>query len=1221
MSGEMKLTAAQRAAAVDRIGENIALRSGAGCGKTLVLARRFTELLLKSGGKTNPLARFVALTFTDKAALEMKQRVRTFLTERAAASKDEDRRRLLGWLSELPEARISTIHSFCASLLRTHAIEAGVDPNFAVCADELFAARMRAESAEQAVLRAVEADQSGAAKLLGEISYDKLVRLVVTLLGWRLEADLSSYADPGQILSRWRAHADKARSQAWSRLQGDHQLGESVTELAAIECSAAEDKLLPIRNQIVDLAEALLSGPDGRTTEAFEQLASVAPGSCGSNKAWAGGSAKAVRDRIRSLQAAMGQYAIYAEPLGDLDAEAADRLSGLAGLAVSANEIYTAEKTKRGLLDFTDLLDHAGRLLTQNEPLRRRIADGIDQLLIDESQDINSHQLRILLSLLCGGQDVSKAGAGKLFIVGDAKQSIYRFRGARVEVFQQICRDLGDKQQENLDTSFRTHPGGAAFINHLFAPLMGDDYEPIRASRTQCPPAPAAEILLAATPDSPIANAPQANQAQARAVAQRISEMLDGAEKIIWDDSAEQYRPVRPGDIAILFARMTNTALYERELARRGIGYYVIAGTGFFQQQEVFDILNALCAIDNPFDDVAFAGVLRSSLFGLDDNALMHIAASCETPYLPALAKLSGGGDSAINGLTAAQNESLRQAVDLLGRLNRKKDAIAIDTLIEQVLEATGYEATLLARPQGRRMLGNVRRVLELAREGQAGKVSLSQFIAQMGERVVDQSRFEQAAVAGECEDVVRLMTIHKAKGLQFGAVFVPDLSASRRICNDDLINRVDWGLLYKHQAGQGYEDEQLDPPAKDAPGVSYRLARDLEDRDQQAEDIRKLYVAATRHKDHLVFVAADWRDSKGRFTSGKGPSFYINRIDDALDIRGAIDAGRSEIAYAEGKFTTTVRIIRTAEAPRAGRAPSRGEKLLAGAESPADFVRGVVKSAGRAGPPALIGPVPTSAGRVEIAVTGLNDFAHCPMLYRWAHELRIPEQMCQPNGEGGSETPSKHGLDAATLGTLLHRCMELLDFDRPQSSQGLLDQAASEMGLQEHIDTSRLASELDEMLERFRTNELYDSIRRAGAIFRELDFVIQLGAASIRGQIDALYQDRDGRWHVVDYKSDRVGRHELADHAERYRLQLMLYAAAAARHFGAPPVEARVYFLRPGASHTFPVTDESIDAACSTVAKLTCELISSRRSGQFNRRCDAACPFCRYKSLCLKNH
>ncbi|MCK4275879.1 MAG: PD-(D/E)XK nuclease family protein, partial [Phycisphaerae bacterium] len=381
------------------------------------------------------------------------------------------------------------------------------------------------------------------------------------------------------------------------------------------------------------------------------------------------------------------------------------------------------------------------------------------------------------------------------------------------------------------------------------------------------------------------------------------------------------------------------------------------------------------------------------------------------------------------------------------------------------MLDATGYEATLLSQPRGRRMLGNVRRVLELAREGQAGKVSLSQFIAQMGERVVDQSRFEQAAVAGECEDVVRLMTIHKAKGLQFGAVFVPDLSASRHICNDDLINRVDWGLVYKHHTRQEPEDEQLDPPAKDAQAVSYRLARDLEDRDQQAEDIRKLYVAATRHKDHLVFVAADWRDSKGRFTSGKGPSFYINRIDDALDIRGAIDAGRGQIAYAEGKFTTTVRIIRTAEAPQARRATSRGEKLLAVAESPADFVRGVVKSAGRAGPPALIGPVPTSAGRVEIAVTGLNDFVHCPMLYHWAHELRIPEQMCQSNGEGGGETPSKHGLDAATLGTLLHRCMELLDFDRPQSSQGLLDQAASEMELQEQIDTSRLASELDEML------------------------------------------------------------------------------------------------------------------------------------------------------------
>ena len=171
------------------------------------------------------------------------------------------------------------------------------------------------------------------------------------------------------------------------------------------------------------------------------------------------------------------------------------------------------------------------------------------------------------------------------------------------------------------------------------------------------------------------------------------------------------WRAVRPGDVAILFARMTNSLDYERQLQLRGIPYHVLSGTGFFRQQEVFDVLNALRVIDNPFDDVALFGMLRGGMFGLDDNALMHVAETLDPPYLPALTRIADDGDceknprKAFRGLSEHRSETLAFAIGLLGALHRRKDTVGIDSLIARLLEETGYEATLGSQFHGRRMV------------------------------------------------------------------------------------------------------------------------------------------------------------------------------------------------------------------------------------------------------------------------------------------------------------------------------------------------------------------------------------------------------------------------------------------------------------------------------------------------------------------------------------
>ena len=1221
---EPTLTAAQQRAAVDRIGDNLALRSGAGCGKTFVLARRLVELLFAARGAPDALSRLVALTFTDKAALEMTQRVRTFLAGRAKAAKGDSRRMALEWLEGLSEARISTIHAFCASLLRSGAVEAGIDPAFAVGSDDLLTTQMTAEAAEQAVLEAVEQGDPDAAAMILRGSLDGIVALVGTLVSRRTAIEPTQYGDPQATLRRWQEQAADQRRRAFEALRNDGRIARQIDRLQGDPSRVGKgDKLAEFIGDKLARVRTVLANPDVATPADFSEIASK-PGGKGSPKAWGGDErVQSARLQVKELADAVCEYAIYTEHAGALDEQAAGALATLTRLALRAEDLYAAAKRARGLLDFEDLLVHAERLLRTSPDLCRSLSEGIGQMLIDECQDTDAFQVRLLERLVRGGVEGGSLPEGRIFLVGDAKQSIYRFRGAQVEVFEDWCRRLGPRHQENLDESFRTHPAAAAFVNHLFAPMMGPDYASIQAHRAESPPAECVEVLLAGGVDGrPIASASQATAGQAAVVADRIERMLAGGERRVWDAEAKTWRAAKAGDIAILFARMTASLEYERALADRDVPHYVIAGSGFFQQQEVFDVLNALRAIDNPFDDVALVGVLRSSLFGLDDNALLRIALDSRPPYWGALA---AGNRPA--GLSESMRESLARAVAMLARLHRDKDALPIDRLVGEVLSASAYEATLLAQPQGRRMLGNVRMLLDRARSAAQDGMALADFVEGMDELILNESRYEQAAVTAEAEDVVRLMTIHKAKGLEFPVVFLPDLNAERHGDKSALLCRSDWGLVYKLKADQ--DDGALDNELAEDHGragqelpLSFRLAKRMEDAEQDREDVRKLYVAVTRAQDHLVLVGADWRNKEG-LLEAKGS--FLRRIDEVLDIRGALKAGRSTIAYADGRFQAALGAVTPAGGEGRGGGRSTGQRMLVSAATAGELAAHIIASAPTKAPPLpLVGPLPPACARAEVAVTALADFATCPMLYRWQHELRVPRELLPSPSQ--AHVPAEHrdralSLDPLTLGTLLHRCMELLDFAHPQPARALVTAAAYQLHLEEagDLDLEPIAGELAAMLDRLIAQPLWRTLTAAKALLRELDFRLSIPPVTLSGQIDLLVQDAAGAWRIVDYKSDHVDAAAVPEHARRYELQLLAYAIAARRHTGCLPGEAVLYFLRPGLAHRMPLDDPALAGAEQRLAQTAQRLIAARRSGQFERPKGSPCAICPYRPLCTR--
>ena len=1200
------LTDAQQRAGVARIGENIALRSGAGCGKTLVLARRYVELLRAGRDADSPVRRTVALTFTDKAAMEMARRVRRMLRELARTADQDERAKLMAWLDELPEARISTIHSFCASLLRSHAVEAGIDPNFTVCADTLLTDRLLLEAADEALLAAVEAENQGAVTLIGQFSYDRLVEMLRQLVALRGACDLSDYLDPAETYRRWERQLAAQCRLAWERLAEDLSLAELIGEVEAAPCSNPGDELALFRGQILEAVRSLREDPAAMTAATFEKL-DVKLGRAGTKAAWGGSRAATdMRHRLKALIDQARQYAVFAESLGEADVRAGEALATLARLAGQADRLYAAGKRARGLLDFDDLINHAHRLVRGNEHVRRALTDQIDQMLIDECQDTDSVQISLLTRLL-GADPPAAPPDGRLFVVGDAKQSIYRFRGAQVEVFEELCDRIGEARWEQLSVSFRTHEFGVAFVNHVFAPLMGDDYAPIEAHRKVSPPHPSVEILLADLSDGGVRTAADADEAQADLLAERIEQMIRRPQKLVRDPDTASWRAARPGDIAVLFARMTHSLKYERRLQARGIPYYVVGGVGFFRQQEVYDLLNALRAIDNPFADIAFFGALRSSLFGLDDNALMQIAETVDRPYLPSLQAAPG---ALRETLPEHEFEALRHACDLLMRLGARKDAVGVDQLLRELLDATGYEAAALSAFQGQRVLGNVRQLVDLAREASAEGVSLADFLSEIEELVIKGARYEQAAVAGEAEDVVRIMTIHKAKGLEFPVVFIPDLNAGRAAPASPILHRLDWGLAVR-LVGEAEGDQPAGEP------LSYRVGRLLESTARRQEDLRKFYVGATRHQDHLVFVGADWRTRDGQF---RNRNSFLAQLDEVLGVAEALDAGRETVPYGGG-LTAAVRRIGIARTRHGRGGARRGRRMLSAAANGEQLGKNIIAAAPKTGHLPLLGPLPVEAHSVELGVTALSEFEHCPALYQWRYELRAPEaartadKKEQSKGRGSA-------LDAATVGTLYHRCMEQLDFAAPQAARSLVQRAAGQMGLAETADVDALSEQLEAMLAEFRSQPLWPELTGARRLYPELDFMLTVGPARLRGQIDLLYEAADGAWHIVDYKSDHVAPGEVAERARRYELQMLVYAMAAERHLAncfpsAGLAGATLCFLRAAAVYRIEF-DASVRARIADrVAALAKELIAARRIGRFEPRKGPACKRCPRRVLC----
>jgi ATP-dependent helicase/nuclease subunit A len=1044
----------QQLRAIETHDRNLCVDAGAGSGKTSVLVERMLCLIERRHAS---LDHIVAITFTEKAAAEMKERLRRECRKKASEDDPEVLTFWRGIERRLESARISTIHSFCMGLLKEHALSLGKDPDFAILTEpESFL--LRADVIEETIHALLESDDPATFRLAAEYRRADLIDMLRAMLNNRNVvariAEGRDVSDPSALLNDW-TQVVEACQRAWNaELVASLVFVEGIRQLSALagHCDDPTEKREILRRTLLEEMRRATSATSEQECDAAFAAIIALNAVGGSKKRWNSVDAyDSVRDVLNATKEAIVKRRI--DPIEPaLLAQAAELTSDL--LAVYHHTFSALEKAKlhRNAYDFDDLIAETLRVLRDDRlgdnSVRGRVARSIAFLLIDEFQDTDSVQLEIARLLA----DV--AGGPQLFIVGDAKQSIYYFRGAEVEVFRS-ARENAD-EIIRMDTNFRSLPDVLSFVNDFFLrsellKTVEDPYGPMawhREADHDCH----IEFLIPEEIES--AKAPDYRDAEADLLANRILEMCEGPARVkVLDQKLSTQRDAAFDDIAILLRSFSDVYRYERALRNAGVPYSVVAGVGFYERQEVVDLRNLLTVLVDPWNEMALLAVLRSPIIGLSDEALVELSGF--PSHTPGLSN-AFWGDTRLN--TPGQDARLERGRRLVKELRDCRE-MPLGAFVHRVLDRTELEAIVLGQFLGTQRAMNLRKVADLAQGfARSDTESLAAFVRYLSEVAATAIREGEAEVETADGNAVTIMTVHKSKGLEFPIVAVADMGRAVQGSNRlPLAFHRTMGIAVKVTDGQG---DRISPPIAQA--ISKRQCDE-----ELAEQARVLYVAMTRARDHLLLCGPPNANRETQWLTSFDSLFGLYARENGAEFSG--DGWRA-------------RVLRKPPSTCAASTAKLSPPIPAW-----DVIE------------ARIAPIPTSETlRKSVGVTtALGAFDERDMEDEYQHGRQI-----HPDA-----------YDAALRGTLIHRFLELWDFRTPPGE--IVDEfLLAECPLR--LLRERLGAELRDLASRISASELGRSIAAGKNVQKEIPFAFSLGERLVKGTIDLLL---DGKT-IVDYKT-----------------------------------------------------------------------------------------------------
>lgn len=850
---------------------NLLVTAGAGTGKTQTLVARCLRLICE---ERSPVENLLLVTFTEAAAAEMRHRLRLALEARRRAQPDDAF--LAEQIALLNDAHLGTLHSFCLRLVRRHFYELGLDPQVSVLDEQQTAPLLRATLDELLEARHGEAGVDGDAfrALARQLGRDTKLRALVL----RLHRYAQSLESPADWLAAQTALFNNPEPAQWRTW-----FTEAVAELRANWLPALNElrQAAPAVEQCAAALEKLSSSPT--TTESGAVLRAVIEADNNEDN-WPRGSIGKVRTPLKeffkdaTFLADLAPAPDGRDPLADDWEWSRHQMLTLLRLAGDFTAAFSRAKRDLGGVDFADLEQFTLRLLRDHPAITEQWRGRFHHVFVDEYQDINAAQDAILRSV---SRDGAKANR---FLVGDVKQSIYRFRQANPKIFADYARrwDGADAEgaQESLADNFRSREGLLRFLNPLFGSLMservgGVAYEPIAFGAPEQRAAFAADggarvefHLISKESDATDDEASngdgngtaiedlRATEREARLVARRLRQLRDERHQV-WDKDRQAFRDAEWRDMVVLLrSRASRVESFAREFHLAGVPLHA-ERAGFFTSLEISDLICLLKLLDNPLQDVPLLAVLRSPLvaLSLDELALIR-AHNTERSWWLALQRfrLAGAGSDAPSAAVWDKVDSFLRSFDQWRARARQG---ALSDCLEGVLTETHYEALLLAGERGPERAANVRRLLGLVRRfdpyQRQGLYRFLQFIAAQEE---DERDLETAPP--QTGDAVRLMTIHQSKGLEFPVVVLAGTGTkfNEQDLREAILLTESHGLCPK-----------VTPPAgeRSYPSLAQWLGRRAERRELLGEELRLLYVALTRARDTLILTGTAGSKSAGQ--------------------------------------------------------------------------------------------------------------------------------------------------------------------------------------------------------------------------------------------------------------------------------------------------------------------------------------------------------------------
>ena len=1048
----------------------VLISAGAGTGKTRVLTERFVRAVLPDGADGwTPAAvdELLTITFTEKAAGELVERIRSSL--RSAGLPQEAR--------ELDGAWISTIHGFCARILRRHALEAGLDPGFAV-ADETDAREMREEAFEEAA-RSLHSSSEGVRELFALYGFQPVWDAVA-----RIARMLDTYGlTAADIASEPAPDIDGLVAEALDFFGDAHGL----LEQHACDIKGAANHTDACRT-LLDTLEDL-------------DVAAMTPGKVAEHLWRAldgysarGGSAAPIRDVCEEVKAVRAR--LLAEAVTVMTGPA---ICALSTLTTEYLGTLSALKEQRGVLDFADLQLHAASLFERRRDLRDRYRSAFRLVMVDEFQDTDELQLRVVRSVT----------GGNLCTVGDERQSIYRFRGADLDVYRRHREEMSraGARPVELVENYRSHPDVIGFVNTVFSHpgFFGDDLLHLDACRAEPEPpfvgSTAARIAIDLVHAEGRSKATP-RQAEAEALAQRFSQLRDAG--------------VSPGDLVVLVRRYASADSIAAALRSRGFPVLVVGGRRFLDLPEVTMVRSLCGVIANPRDDSALASLLLSPMSAVSDDGLWLLRNSQRSREAGRhLWDGLGVAEDILPGADAAAAVVLRRVIE---RARDRGGGMPLAEVLARAVEDSGADLALLASgDEGLQSFANVRRFIRKADEFErSGGAGASAFAAHIDAEERFGGQEAASAISDDGSPAVRIMSVHASKGLEFPVVALPLLG--------DLAPG-DAGVL-RAGAREGHLDIALALPSSYGGSSESRrslLFEQMRAREAaaQAEEAKRLfYVACTRAREVLLLSGS--ADLEKDPTGLAECSLGLTRQAFGALLDGS--PGTDEIRSFSGGTRISLRVHEAPSEPVAREpvvAVLEGVTPLAPIPEPDETVETTPRVAEGVGP--------TRPNRVSYS--DISTFESCSLRY-WAHRV----------ARLGSASASTEG-DPLRFGLALHAVLQLGRPGAPVPPPPRVEAIARfhQLGPGE-------LNRLQEALNRFAASEAAARLESCDTVRREHPFSVRVPSGDhevdLVGVMDVCGRIGDDTI-ILDYKSG-ISKANADELRARFETQARCYAYAA---------------------------------------------------------------------------